>query len=370
VVRKRVVLAVVTALAVAVAVAVVVGGASGASGARTLSLAQVAGKCPAPYLKQAKTPVDTVKVKKAPPWTIGASGSTLTYNSYIVYMNQELKYGVSRDKRIAKLIETDAGYNASKQVSDIQSLIRQKVDVLLVWPTDDKAIAPAIKKASAAGIPVVQVTNGFVGAQDINAYATVDLWTYYVTSATHLFNDLGGKGKIAQVLTLPGTTEDTIQRKAVDCVLKLYPKIQLVDSQYGKYATPDTRTVVDAWVQRFPDLNGILSVYGEPSVGAAQSLQQAGRLSQVKISPGNQSNGWLKFLAQHPEQNAGGVSYPVTLGRTAVEVAAKLLSGQPLPWATFVGGGYVSKQEMVKLAKPDKPDSWWPNDLPPKFAPK
>lgn len=367
---KRGLLAAVGVLAIAgIATVLSVGVASGASSAK-VSLAKVQASCPSPYLKQAALTVNLSKFKQKPPWKIGASGSSLNFSSYLVYMNAEVKYAVSLDKRIGKLVETDANFNASKQVSDIESLIRQKVDVLLFWPTDSRAIAPALHKARQAGIPVIQVTNGFVENKDVNLYATVDLWKYYVVSATHLFNALGGKGDVAQLLTLPGTTEDTVQKAAVGCVLKSFSGIKIVDSQYGKYATQDSRNIADAWMQRFPNLDGILSVYGEPSTGVAQALEQAGRLGKVKIAPGNQNNGWLKVLKRHPELNLGGVDYPVTLGKTAIQVAAKLLSGQSYRRATFVGGFYIPKSQMLKPLQPGKSDSFWPNDVPPKFQPK
>ena len=68
-------------------------------------------------------------------------------------------------------------------------------------------------------------------------------------------------------------------------------------------------------MQRFPDLNGILSVYGEPSTGVAQALEQAGRLGKVKIAPGNQNNGWLKVLKQHPSECSIGPGIAIGIER-------------------------------------------------------
>src|SRR5712691_1081014 len=176
---KRGLLAIVAVVIVATTVTAIFVATASGTGQRsaTVSLAKVKANCPAPYLKKAARIVNLSAFKKKPPWKIGASGSSLNFSSYLVYMNAEVKYAVSQDKRIGKLIETDASFNASKQVSDIESLIRQKVDILLFWPTDSRAIAPALKKARQAGIPVLQVTNGFVENPDINLYATVDLWT-------------------------------------------------------------------------------------------------------------------------------------------------------------------------------------------------
>ena len=52
-------------------------------------------------------------------------------------------------------VSADAQSSAEKQLSDIDALIAQGVDVLIINAWDKDAIAPAIEKAAAEGIPVV-----------------------------------------------------------------------------------------------------------------------------------------------------------------------------------------------------------------------
>jgi D-xylose transport system substrate-binding protein len=55
----------------------------------------------------------------------------------------------------AKYISADAQSSASKQLTDVESLISQGANALIVLAQDSDAIAPAIEKATAEGIPVV-----------------------------------------------------------------------------------------------------------------------------------------------------------------------------------------------------------------------
>ena len=55
----------------------------------------------------------------------------------------------------ASYISTDAQSSASKQLSDIESLIAQGADALIILAQDSQAIGPAITAASNEGIPVV-----------------------------------------------------------------------------------------------------------------------------------------------------------------------------------------------------------------------
>lgn len=54
-----------------------------------------------------------------------------------------------------KYISADAQSSASKQLTDVESLISQGADALIILAQDSGAIGPAVEKASAEGIPVV-----------------------------------------------------------------------------------------------------------------------------------------------------------------------------------------------------------------------
>ena len=59
------------------------------------------------------------------------------------------------DKAGAKYISADAQASPSKQLTDVESLIAKGADVLLILAMDNKAILPAVKKATDEGIPVI-----------------------------------------------------------------------------------------------------------------------------------------------------------------------------------------------------------------------
>lgn len=55
----------------------------------------------------------------------------------------------------ADYISTDAQSSSAKQITDVESLISQGANALIILAQDDKAIAPAMKAAEDAGIPVI-----------------------------------------------------------------------------------------------------------------------------------------------------------------------------------------------------------------------
>ena len=64
----------------------------------------------------------------------------------------------------AKVTIASADYDLNKQLTQIDNFIAAGVDMILFNPADPKAIAPAIKRAQAAGITVIGVDVAAAGA--------------------------------------------------------------------------------------------------------------------------------------------------------------------------------------------------------------
>ncbi len=58
---------------------------------------------------------------------------------------------------------TDANLDPSKQLSDVETFVQQKVKAIVVWPLDDHAIQPAFAQARAAHIPIITIYTLFGG---------------------------------------------------------------------------------------------------------------------------------------------------------------------------------------------------------------
>lgn len=63
------------------------------------------------------------------------------------------------------IVVTDAQDDASTQLSDIEDLLQQNVDVLLVNPVDSEAVATAIESANEQDVPVITVDRSAAGGE-------------------------------------------------------------------------------------------------------------------------------------------------------------------------------------------------------------
>jgi len=318
-------------------------------------------------LEAAKRPIDTKPFEKAPPYKVGLSAGYLS-NSWILFASQYVKYEASLHPEIANLVITDANWNPAKQVADIEDLISKDVDVLLYWPVDEKSVLPALRKAVEKGIATVNVGYNFMDSPWVTGNAYVDQWAMSVDNAEHFARGLGGKGKVFAMLPIAGSSAAVTQLAALRHVLADTPGIELVSIEYGDWNRAKAKQLTENLLQRFPRIDGAFSPAGQMSMGILEAFDEAGRLDELTMSPGDEYNGWTKWVARHGKW--GSVTSGLEVGRAAVRHGLDILMGKPVTNAVIVGTRYLTPAEAAKLYDPDRPDDWWPTTLPPDFLPQ
>ena len=266
--------------------------------------------------KQIAETVTTTQFKKAPPYVVGVSAGYLS-NSWVVFALQHIRYEASLHKEISNVIVTDAAFNPSKQVADIEDLIAKNVSLIIYWPVDEKAIQPALQKAVAKGIPTVNAGGNFTYAPGTTSNAFIDQWAIGELCARQLAKDLGGKGRIFAMLPIAGTTAAVDQLAALKDVLKGYPQIELFSVEYGDWNRAKAKQITENLLQRFPKIDGVFSPAGQMSIGVVEALQEAGRMKGVVMSPADEYNGWLKWVAKN--KHGGVVTFPTRAGQEALQ---------------------------------------------------
>ncbi|WP_423212571.1 ABC transporter substrate-binding protein [Paracoccus yeei] len=193
-------------------------------------------------------------------------------NPYFVSMQEALNEAAA--SLGAEVVVTDAGHDVAKQISDVEDMLQQDIDILLLNPTDSAGIEAAVQAAKAAGVVVVAV--------DANANGPVDTFVGSKNrdagymSCKYLGDALGGKGEVA---ILDGIPVVPILQRVEGCKAALaeFPEIQLVDTQNGRQDRSVALGVVENMIQSKPNLAGIFSVNDGGAMGALAAIQGSGK---------------------------------------------------------------------------------------------
>lgn len=317
--------------------------------------------------KQIAEAVDTAKFKKAGPYTIGVAAGYMS-NSWVVFCLQHIRWEASLHKDVKDVIVTDAAFNPGKQVADIEDLIAKNVSLIIYWPVDEKAIQPALEKATAKGIPTVNAGGGFAYSPGTVSNAFIDQYTLGEMVAQHFAADLGGKGKMFAMLPIAGTTAAVDQLAALKDVLKKHPNIELLSAEHGDWNRAKAKQITENLLQRHPKIDGVYSPAGQMSMGVVEAFEEAGRAKNLVMSPGDEYNGWMKWVVKN--KKGGAVTFPTRAGQEATKVGLRILAGQPVPRGLVIPSQYIAPGEAAKFAEMNRPDDWWASKLPDNFKPK
>ncbi|MBZ5759291.1 MULTISPECIES: ABC transporter substrate-binding protein [Rhizobium] len=198
-------------------------------------------------------------------------------NPYFVSMQEALKEAA---KSIgADVVVTDANHDVAKQISDIEDMLEQKIDILLINPTDSAGVESAVKMAKDANVIVVAV--------DANANGPVDTFVGSKNkdagyqSCQFLAKSLNGTGEVA---ILDGIAVVPILQRVEGCkqALAEFSGIKLVDTQNGRQDRSVALGVVENMIQSHPNLKGIFSVNDGGAMGALSAIQ--GSNKDIKLT--------------------------------------------------------------------------------------
>ncbi|MDF3298443.1 sugar ABC transporter substrate-binding protein [Streptomyces tropicalis] len=105
-----------------------------------------------------------------------------------------------------QVVYANAKQDASQQNQQVDTMITNKVDVLIVDAVDAAAIKNSVQKAKQAGIPVVAYDRLAQGP--IDAYTSFDNVTVGKTQGDALLKALGSKAKSGKIVMMNGSSTD------------------------------------------------------------------------------------------------------------------------------------------------------------------
>ncbi|GAA1646456.1 substrate-binding domain-containing protein [Kribbella alba] len=231
---------------------------------------------------------------------------------------------------------TDANFKPDKQVSDLETVLTKKPDIIVSIPTDPVATAGAYRKAAAAGAKLVFMDNvpqGMTAGKDYVSVVSADNYGNGVVSAHLLAKALGGKGKIGVVFH---EADFFVTKQRYDgfrtTIQQDYPDVQIVDSKgiAGPDFAGDAQAAANAMLSKHADLAGIWGVWDVPAEGIMAAARAAGR-TDLKIATQDLGKNVAIALAKDQLVVGLGAQRPFDQGVTEAKLAAGSLLGKTAP---------------------------------------
>ena len=249
----------------------------------------------------------------------------------------------------------DAKDDVSKQLSQIQNFIANKVDAIVVNPVDTSATAAMTKLAAEAGVPLVYVNREPIDVDKLGPKAAFvasnekDSGTLETQAICKL---LGGKGDI---LVIEGelSNQAAVQRTAdIHEVIKTdaCKGIKIIAEQTAVWDRTKSQNLVTNWLSKGLKFDAIVANNDEMAVGAIQALKAAGVDTKKAIVGGvdatqdalaSMKAGDLKVTVF---QDAAGQ------GKGAIDAALAIVAGKAVDKKVYIPFQLVTPENMDKFA--------------------
>lgn len=175
----------------------------------------------------------------------------------------------------------------AQQVALVDQMIATGVDAIVIAPADSKALVPALARAAAAGIVVINIDNRLdaeiLGEYDLTApFVGPDNFLGAKTVAQYLAEHLTAGQEVAILEGVP-TAHNSQRRTAGFLQAMADGGLQVVAQQSAQWDQTQAVTVTSGILVQNPDLAAILCANDNMALGAVAAVTQAGKSGQIKI---------------------------------------------------------------------------------------
>jgi inositol transport system substrate-binding protein len=274
--------------------------------------------------------------------TIGVSLLNLS-SEFIVMLNQAMN---ERARELGvDLIVNDAQRSAERQVQQVESFIAQKVDAIILNPCEVEASSPAVEKAAAAGIPVVNVNSetraaptAFVGSRDEEAGRI---------AMEYIVRRLSGRGNVVMMHGFMGQAAEIKRTQGAHEVLAGAPGIKTLAEQTAEWDRAKALALMENWIQSYGDrIDAVFAQNDEMAMGALVALEQTKRKSKVVVV-GVDAIADALAAVRNGRLDATVFQDAKGQGSAAVETAVRIARKQPYEKQAFIPFQLVTRESPL-----------------------
>lgn len=275
------------------------------------------------------------------PLVIGVS--LMNLSSEFIVMVQKAIDAKARELGV-RLIVNDAQRSPDRQVQQVETFIAQKVDAIILNPCEVEASSPAVTKALAANIPIINVNSetrakptAFIGSRDEESARL---------AMQFIADRLKGEGNLVMMHGFLGQAAQIKRDQGAREVLQKYPKLTMLADQTAEWDRAKAMSLMENWIQSFgPKLQAVFAQNDEMGLGALLALENARLKDRVLVVSVDAIADALQAvhkgrLDATVYQDASGQ------GSKAVETAVKAARKEPFERETYIPFQLVTRENV------------------------
>jgi ribose transport system substrate-binding protein len=246
-----------------------------------------------------------------------------------VEFNRRLKEHAEKNYPNVQLDMLDADDKTEKQVADVRTFIRRRVDAILISPKEAAGLSNVVKEAAEAGIPVV-VLDRDVNYKDYACFVGGDNRVIGRAAGKVAVDMLGGPGKakgvIYEICGGLASTPGQERRDGFHEVVDQEPGIKVIGGLDADWKKDKALSIMRDALKANPVIDLVYAHNDPMAHGAYLAAKAAGRDAEMKFigidALPDEGIRWVKT-----GELTATLLYP-TPGEVGLDMAVKILKGQ------------------------------------------
>ncbi|NLB69773.1 MAG: substrate-binding domain-containing protein [Lentisphaerae bacterium] len=242
----------------------------------------------------------------------------------VVYHANRIKKEIEKENPDTRVIVSTAA-TSGEQVDRIENLIVQKIDALVILPSEPAPLTGICKKAVEQGIKLIVVDRNL--ADPIQHLAVVgDNPGFGRAAAEVIAKELDGKGEI---VIMEGVQCDvnTQRIEAFKEVLSEYPEMKIIGSGSADWNTEKGLALMENFLQKHPRIDAVWTGDDDVSIGALKAYEESKRNDTKVFVGGGGSREIIKRIIDKDPLVRITVTYPPEMIAVAAQEAVKIIKG-------------------------------------------
>jgi ribose transport system substrate-binding protein len=242
-------------------------------------------------------------------------------------------------------------FTGESQAPVVDAVTARKPTITNISPADANGVTRPLKQMADRGTKIITVDTvvndpSFVASEVVTSNVEGGKM-----AAKAMIDAIGAKGPVLVITNPPGSVAQDERVKGFEEAIKSAPGVSYLGPQYQNDDPQKAAEIVTSTLAAHPGLAGIFATNDQGAIGAITGLRQAGAIGRVKLVAYDsaaaevnalKNNQISVLIAQDPKRE----------GEMSVEIAKKLLDGQP------VEKKVLAETVPIKAGETDKADRY------------
>lgn len=229
-----------------------------------------------PYEERKTLPL-TVQEKN---FTVGVSWQE--YTPYVIRLENDLKSALKESGMSVKFLFMDGDSNPEKQISQVESFVASKVDLIILNPISYEKCTPAVDIAYQGKIPIMTLITRVKNQEKCVTHIGSDHQMSATLQCEIMQKDYS-KGRIAVLEGAIGIEAQLERSKGYNEFLKKAREYKVVANQTAYWDRDEAYMIIENWLYEKQDFDIILSQNDSMALGAVKAVKEYKLQDKVKI---------------------------------------------------------------------------------------